>query len=513
MKTIIRPAAAAICLLLNASCFDLQEDPLGVIAPTNFYETEADALASLVGAYQAVTDVNLTNLLNISGCVGFTIDSRFTYFMTGETPPTDAIMQSSWSVLYSGVRRSNTTIDRVSAMQNLEAATRDRIVAEGKFLRALYHFYLVRTWGEVPLRVGETNNANLAMPSASREEIFAQIVKDLDEAIPHLAAFGEVARGRATQGAGKALLAKVYLHMASAARCAASGNAGCAPYTVFAAQQDSFFQRARDLSLEVIEQSGFQLLPNWMDLWGIEHKTNDEFIFAALAITDDPSAGTSLSYLYTPINSPYMPFPAHFGGFSYEFVLSYDSLDTRFTDGMIWDYTDVTNGTYVRWIRDLYDPTKLYLESYYFVLTPKKYMDPTAKTYIGGASLPILRMADVYLMYAEAENELNGPTAEAFAKINAIRGRVNVPLLDLTTTPSKDALRDAIIQERLWELALEREDWFDLTRTGKLEEKCYNLSLDWAGRDPVGSHPRARNSSHYRFPYPANEVAVNPNLY
>jgi hypothetical protein len=93
-----------------------------------------------------------------------------------------------------------------------------------------------------------------------------------------------------------------------------------------------------------------------------------------------------------------------------------------------------------------------------------------------------------------------------------VRTRVNLPPLDLSTTPGQDALRDAIIQERLWELALEREDWFDLTRTGKLEEKCMNLSLDWAGRDPVGSHPRARNASHYRLPYPANEVAVNPNL-
>ena len=511
MKTIIK-LAAATSLLLNAGCVDLEEHPLGVIAPSNFYETEADALASLVGAYQAVGNVSLTNLLNISGCVGFTIDSRFTYLMTGETPPSDGILQGSWSVLYSGVRRANTTIDRVSAMENLEAGTRDRIVAEGKFLRALYHFYLVRTWGEVPLRVRETDNSNLALPPASREEIFAQIVTDLEEAIPHLAAFGELERGRATQGAGKALLAKVYLHMASAARCASAGNEGCAPYAVFATEQDAFFQKAKDLSLEVIEQSGYRLLANWMDLWGVEHKTNDEFIFAALAITDDPSAGTSLSHLYTPISSPYFPFPSHFGGFSYEFVLSYDRNDIRFTDGMIWDYTDVRNGRYVRWIRDLDDPTNLYLGNPYFVLTPKKYMDPTAKTFLSGASLPILRMADVYLMYAEAENELNGPTAEAFAKINAVRTRVNLPPLDLSTTPGQDALRDAIIQERLWELALEREDWFDLTRTGKLEEKCMNLSLDWAGRDPVGSHPRARNASHYRLPYPANEVAVNPNL-
>jgi len=510
MKTICR-ISAALCLLLTAACVDLDEDPLGVIAPDNFYQNESDAMASLVGAYQAVNNLNLTHLLNISGCVGFTIDSRFTYLMTGETPPSDAFLQNSWSTLYSGIRRANTTIDRVSAMTNIGEETKNRIVAEGKFLRALHHFDLVRSWGEVPLRVGETNNSNLALPAAPREEIFAQIVQDLEEAIPHLARVGEVKPGRATQGAGKALLAKVYLHAASAARCAAEGNQGCAPYAVFASKQTEYFQKARDLAREVIDQSGFQLLDNWMDLWGIQNKTNREFIFSSLSITDDPSVGSSLAVLYTPINSPYHPFAGHFGGFTYEFVLSYNRMDLRFTDGMIWDYTDVKTGKYVRWIRDLDDPKKLY-DSYYFVLTPKKYMDPTSTTFISGSTLPILRMADVYLMYAEAENELNGPTPDAFARLNAVRQRVNLPPLDASTTPGRQALRDAIIQERLWELALEQQDWFDLTRTGKLEERCRDLSLDWAGRDPPGSHPRARNASHYRFPYPANEVSTNPHL-
>src|SRR3546814_7177866 len=89
--------------------------------------------------------------------------------------------------------------------------------------------------------------------------------------------------------------------------------------------------------------------------------------------------------------------------------------------------------------------------------------------------MPYYRMAEAYLIYAEAENELNGMTQAAVDKVNAVRGRVNVGLYSAGQF-SKEEFRDHILDEWLWEFTLEGKDYFDLVRMGQLEERCYGRS-------------------------------------
>src|SRR5690606_4324921 len=147
----------------------------------------------------------------------------------------------------------------------------------------------------------------------------------------------------------------------------------------------------------------------------------------------------------------------------------------------------------------------LIYESSYWEMAPKKFFDMTYTVESVGpaVAMPYYRVAEAYLIYAEAENELNGMTQQAVDKINAVRQRVHVPLY----TPgefTKADFREQILSERLWEFALEGKDYFDLVRMGQLEERCYGVQVNRFGKDDV-ENPRPRDADDYWLPYPALE--------
>lgn len=132
----------------------------------------------------------------------------------------------------------------------------------------------------------------------------------------------------------------------------------------------------------------------------------------------------------------------------------------------------------------------------------KKYQDPVSITNTI-PNIPILRLPDMYLIAAEAEAKLNGPTAVAYNFINTIRKRAG--LSDLKAGLNKEAFFDAVIQERSWEFFAEGDRWYDLTRTGKFMTvipKAVNSVY------PVRT-PTAKNKY---FPIPQDEINANPKL-
>ncbi|MEI9806803.1 MAG: RagB/SusD family nutrient uptake outer membrane protein [Bacteroidota bacterium] len=501
--------------LLGSGCQSLKEDAYDFISPDSFYKTEADALASITGVYAVLNSSNLFNvgyfnLLNMSGCIGIHQDQRMLELLTGQHNPNSNFISESWNGLYEGVRKANTTLEGVPRCQ-MDETKKKSIIAEAKFMRALFYFWLVRTYGPVPLRTSALVEDAKLHPSPIKD-VYQVIIDDLESAIPDLANKGVYERGRATKDAGQALLANVYLTLASAARAATEdGSQGAKRYDVFAADIATNYQKCKTLCGEIITRNSFKLLTNWMDLWGIPNRMNDEFIFMILTITDT-DLGTVLPNRYTPANSPFSPHPGFYGGLTYEFVKSYNPQDIRFTDGMIWQFNSVVNNALTKWRRNINSATQLVTGTTFPLLDNKKYQDPNATNRNqGGCSVPIIRMAEVYLMYSEAENEIAGPTTDAFAKINAIRSRVNCPLLTIANTPTKADLRKKIIDERMWEFALESKDFFDCARTGQLEARTYGLSYNPLQND-TAQHLRARNAKDYLFPYPQTELLTNPNI-
>ena len=141
----------------------------------------------------------------------------------------------------------------------------------------------------------------------------------------------------------------------------------------------------------------------------------------------------------------------------------------------------------------------------------KKYIDKTATTRDAGAfsgNFVVLRLADVYLMKAEALNEISGPTVEAYEMINAIRERArNRDGVNPSATPAdledltKETFRDAVLEERVLELGFEGHRWFDLVRTKRLVQTIKAIHPEY----PVAD-------KHLLFPIPANEILLNPKI-
>ena len=152
----------------------------------------------------------------------------------------DSELAQFWDVLYREIGRTNTAISRAEGITYADPAKKEVRVAEAKFLRALSYFYLVQTWGDVPMPLTETSAANknsIRVPSA---EIYTQILKDLTEAEAVLPVEASD-YGRATKGAAQFLLARVYLTRGWNYNNALGGSA-------------SDFQDALDWADKVIEQ-------------------------------------------------------------------------------------------------------------------------------------------------------------------------------------------------------------------------------------------------------------------
>jgi len=510
-------------IFLYNSC-DLAEEPQSFITKENFYKNETDALGALNSAYSVLFQLNIFWVNHLSGWHGQTDDKRKADLLKGNPLPSGRWLESAWNSLYMQIRYCNSVIDNVSVMSDdiIDPDIRNAIVAEAKTMRALHYFNGVRMWGPIPLRLNEVVSESAA--PASIEEIYDVIITDLEESIPNLKLKGEVEPARITKASAQALLAKVYLYLASSGRTAAEGSQGNEPYSSYSGNSTQFYENCRDLCKEVL-QSSYSLKSNWLNLWAVgddgfyngnREYGYDEFLIKALFVTDG-FQNNGHTRLLTPHKAlEYCALPGSNSGLGYEIVASYDRDDIRYTKGLIWTYTFGDNGKTYRWVRNPDDPTDVDYsitnkKNGATVMNTKKHIDPVATlNNYGGAPMVLLRMADVYLMLAESLNELGSGT-EALTYLNAVRERCFDPSVwesKKVTTTDKIELRSKILQERDWELAEEEQDYFDLKRTGRLEEKTYNLEFSFYGGD-ADQHLRARDANDYFLPYPQNEVTSN----
>jgi hypothetical protein len=132
-----------------------------------------------------------------------------------------------------------------------------------------------------------------------------------------------------------------------------------------------------------------------------------------------------------------------------------------------------------------------------------KYKDVNSIGSYANNNIPILRLADAYLIGAEAEARLNGPSGTAYTHINTVRRRAGLP--DLNPGLSREAFIDAVLQERSWEFFGEADRWYDLTRTNTFLTVIPRVvNADYPVRNPL--------PKHRYFPIPQPEINANPKL-
>jgi len=489
---------------LLAGCSDMEEEPYGLINTSSFYKTAADAESAIIYAYSVLPEVgyysrgfyiitelpteNLTQKGD-AGVANFELDEI-------RTTSTNSDLDNLWTYLYRGIARANAVITNVPNIPNMAETSQNQIIGEGYFLRALHYFNLVRLYGEVPLRLDNITEASqVPIAKSSLADIYAAIQSDLQKA-DELMSAQNIVQGRANKVAVQALLAKVYLQLAS------SKSSGSPQYD-FVTNADELYAQAKTYAGKVInEQNTFGFTNNLVDIWNTEiYKTNtgSEHIFdAAVDRTGEIESNYSkLPNMFLPADRrmviPYDPLvPTSskinigqgWGHFRTEAAIynSYADNDKRKTQLIVSQYTGEDGASYTLDITGNARPFT------------RKYIDPLRVGDKTSANSPIIRYSDILLVFAEAA----GPTPEGYAAINKVRERAGLgtlnPALDL------QAFREAVVEERALELAFEGQRLFDLRRTNSMDKVL------------VQKYGKTITSGAYFFPVPQREIDTNPSM-
>ncbi|MBV6642991.1 MAG: RagB/SusD family nutrient uptake outer membrane protein [Cyclobacteriaceae bacterium] len=448
-----------IAIVSVTSCDFLDETPKDFLSPANFYETEDDAIAAVnavydqLGYYGNMWQLGERPSDNLEdGPVGRDVSLELHTFTWNSAT---GIFGSVWQQLYRSINLANTALEQLPGVE-MDENLKSRLIGEVKFLRALNYFDLVRNFGGVPITTSSTASFdNLFTTRNTIDEVYDLIIEDLEDSEVTLPLnYSSNDTGRATRGAAKALLARVLLYYGD-------------------------FSGAAQKAKEVIDSGEYDLFTNVDDLWKVANENGLEHIFSVQYHAGIQGSGFSSSFAIRGGEPPLT-------GFSTAIVRqglldSFDPSDERRAASVLESYTfpDGTVKTYDPHVWKFYDETAI---------------DPTE----GSTNWPVIRYAEVLLIYAEALNENNGgPNQEAYDAINEVRDRAG--LNDLPTDLSQAQFRDAALDERRWELCFEGHRYYDLKRMGQLNTKMSVLGI-------------TVEEKHQLYPLPLRELDANPNL-
>jgi hypothetical protein len=465
-----------LILFITTGCDSfLEEVPKSNVTATNYYKTEGDAESAVVYAYQDLTESGIFGFCY--WLIGDFASDNFTLTNAGEGSSdsgpfglftwdaSTTRVKSFWSSHYNAIANANAGLEKIPEI-NGDATFLNQLMGELYFLRALYYFNLVRTFGDVPIILKLlTVTDDLLVSRDDAAEVYRQITDDLTLAIEKLPE-SPLDPGRASIYVAKTLLAKVYLTRASSS---------------YGTSAD--YEQVISLCEDIEGHGGYGLVGNYLDLFKSTNElTTSESIFEvqfADAVSNLSSGLMNRWFLSTDFYTPTSYYQAQP---SDDLASIIEPGDTRalltVSDTTITGFK-MTDG---RWLTKYQD-----VETFGLDINE-------------GANFYVLRYADVLLMLAEAENELNGPTTKAIRAVNAMRNRVGLTKLPSSSVSGKDVLRNAILKERRIEFVGEGQRWFDLVRTGRLVSTMQTLGFTNV------------DERHNRLAIPQAEIDENPNM-
>ncbi len=437
----------------------------------DYYQSKDDYETAVVGIYnklQSLHDVTILYLTEL------TTDNATPSY---QNPTTDqyecdemnitssnGYVNSVWTCCFTAIAYSNNILARIDDI-DMDETKRDQFEGEALFIRAYCYFYLVRLYGEVPIvdvafrSPDEISSFDMTRQPAS--DVYAMIEDDLENAASLLKGT-ELSKGRASEGAAKTLLGKVYL---TEGECSSAAT----------------------VLKEVIDMKAYSLVDDYGSLFDGTNEKSGESIFEIEYLSGDIEEGNNFSYYFTPSLFNMAIFPDDMSGAgritpTSDMLSAYEEGDLR-KSVSVCDSCLMTDGTYEETIYGL------------------KFVDFSNTPTDGGINFTALRYADVLLMYAEALNE-NDQTTTALPYLNMVRERAG--LVDLSGL-SKDEFTLAMEKERRVEFLNEGHRWFDLLRTGRTQTvlNAYYSSLGYTF---------SVEDSELLMPIPDDEIEIDPNL-
>lgn len=420
MKKYILPIVICGLMITATSCkkfLDLK--PLDSYTENTFYNDEKGLQGGLISCYDALQSDSLygNNLLTLGELRGDNLTDndpgsgagvRNQIEVFSETSA-NSILSGTWMGNYKAIYRCNIILDRAPAI-SMNETTKNQIIGQAKFIRALSYFNLVRLWGNVPLvlKVQKTEEAR-QNTRATSAQVYQQVIDDLTDAASKLpVSWAGSQTGRATSYAASGLLGKVYLYQKKFDLVATTLQPVVAAiYT--------------GTLLSTVPQT--TTFPNNL-------KTSKDVIFA-------------VQYLS--------------GGLK-EFV----NQDNRYRNNNNTNAINIPQSLF-----EAADNRKALVAITGTGGRPGKFNGPQANNETS-SDFPVIRAADVLLMYAEALNETSYGNDEAFKAINAVRSNAGASVKTPAMLTSQIEFRTAVYLERRLELALEADRWFDIVRTNQM---------------------------------------------
>lgn len=486
-----------ISLLVGvAACDLLDTNPTDFYTTDTFWKTPQHALDALTGCYQVLT----TNAFFGSGGTGHKWEvmtpnaymyndelSTNTFAMGHASGTTLGMNDRIWSGSYSGIGRCNTVIDRINEIQ-MDEELRARIIGEARFLRAFYYNELNQMFHGVPLILSSPDPETQSdMPRNTYEEVQQQIIEDLDYAASVLPdSYPPSDGGRATKGAALALKARVLLqdHQYDQVVSVIEQIFALNQYELFP-DYNGIFRKANEGNSEIIFDVRFKApdVINDYDIVMAQYSTQAPLLDLVNAYQMIDGKSIQESDLYDPANP-------------------YENRDPRFKQSILYLGAPWRNRTANN--IDLHQTGFSFRKFTEYNETTVGTIPQSDVNYI------VIRYADVLLMYAEALNELSGPTQEVYDAVNQVRTRPTVDMPPLPAGLSQEEMREAIRLERRIELAGERSYYFDIRRWGIAEEVMTGPVHDYTGR--VLAVRQFNPDKDYLWPIPYTEIELNPNL-
>lgn len=495
---------------LLSNCADLEQSSLSSIDRDNFYSSKQEIEAALNGIYQEFTVDDFYGMYNNQSI--YLNDLQTDYVKAGAQTnsahirevsnfaiqPTNLFVGYAWKEHYTAINRANVLIDKVTEASWLDEQTKQNYIAEARFLRALMYFNLVRYFGGVPivLHDGEGEGA----PRNSIDEVYGQIVNDFSAA-EQLPGDYSTRDSKPSSLAAKALLSNVYLVWAQTLTEQGRAN------------QRAFYQKSIDYANAVIASKKYRLLDKFIDNWTVDKENGPEHIFT---VEHDRTINGNVTAHCT-------------------FATNWSDAEPVLltTSDRYYEKTDAKDQRRdASWAKRIYNPNT---GSDFVFTVPRfrKYIDtinyanPASSGNNAGRSINtvIIRYAEVLLIKAEAENELNGPTQAAYDAINEVRRRAYWnPYDNVQNTPSdgsplnlsglsQEEFRERLREERRLEFVLEGKRWSDLVRWHILVKYVKaNTPTDAETLGTKTTKIQNVSKKNYLLPLPQDQIILNPNL-
>ena len=501
----------AIILVFSTTSCDkfLEENTGGLITPENYFQNSSDARSAVTGIYALLKNNALYGQLGLDAFYGsgadevgpnrpfgfvdimqgYTINEEFAEVVSQKTG-----VAQTWKDLYRIVLNANLILNRVEGNAKISTADQEAIIAETLFLRALAYFHLTNLWGAVPYYRGVlvTDEIN-KLGRTDADKIRGEIIEDLKKAIEKMpTTLVAKDNGRASKWAAAMVLAKIYLVQKK-------------------------WSDVKATCLTIINSSDRVLLPNYGDVFSPSSEYNKEIIweldfakdlfsqyergvptsagngnwYASMfcpRLSDEPINSADKNKLIAALAKNGEAFNGTAGQCALpDLVKKFPKNDARRAWTVKEDYEGIP-------LKFAYMPKMWNLN----IATSPRFNHSDNKL--------IFRLGDTYLMLAEAENELNGPTA-AYQYVNAIRRRAFGNNSGDWSNLTQATFRTAMYDERKWELAGESQRRFDLIRWGILIEVVQKTEQTVYAVAATNIKPR-----HVLLPIPPQELRLNPNL-